>query len=136
MTRSIFRFALVAILAIPAAACTTVAPDAGGVQAITQACLVDATVRPQLDVLLAVPGLATPAERVTVADARLVIDPVCANPSGTFAANTATAFAGATGQIAALVEQLAARKTKVPVPAPVASAVKVSVARIPYIVSV
>ena len=133
MFRSVSKFLVVAALAVCAAACTTVAPDATGVAAIQNACAVDAGLRPTVDVLLA---FATPQEKATVVGARAVIDPVCANPSGTFEANTVAAVTGASAQIVGLLTTLQERKAHPPSPAPAASAVKVVMSRTPGLVSV
>lgn len=106
-----FRFALAVAAAIACAACTALAPDAGGVVAIQNACAVDAGLRPTVTVLLA---FATPQEQATVAGARAVIDPVCANPGGAYQANTIAAVTGASAQIVGLVAELQARKAQPP----------------------
>ena len=120
--RSIFRSlataaALLACAAITACAAFTAAPGAAQVAAIQSACIVDATVRPTLDVLLV---LATPAENDAVKLARAAIDPVCANPTAPLAADAATTFAESTAQIANVLGSLQARK-KTAAPAPAAS---------------
>ena len=76
------RFALFVLAAFAAfffSACTTV-PTSNEVALIQNACNVDATLRPTVTALLAVPGLATPEEVLIVNTARSAIDPICANP--------------------------------------------------------
>lgn len=112
MKRFLLSIALAAASAVVLAtlpACTTV-PAANQVQAIQNACAVDAGIRPTVTVLLAVPGLAKPEQIAAVAAARAVIDPICANPIGTPQANAAAALAGATGQILAIVTDLQAKR--------------------------
>lgn len=87
------------------------APTAGGVQAIQNACAIDAGIRPTVSVLLV---LATPQEAAAVAGARAVIDPVCANPSGSYEANTISAVTAASAQVLSVVTTLQARKSHPP----------------------
>lgn len=123
---SLLMLAASAVMALSACAG---APTATGVQAIQNACALDAGLRPTVTLLIA---FATPQEAAAVTAARAVIDPVCANPSGTYEANTVAAVSGAAGQILAVVTELKARQGKSPTPAPAASAV-VSVAVIPRV---
>ena len=95
-----------------APAALTAAPSADQVQAIQNACAIDAGIRPSVTVLLAVPGLATVQEVTAVTAARAVIDPICANPSGSVQANTLAVLTGATGNVLAIVTQLQARKAE------------------------
>jgi hypothetical protein len=111
-------FACVAALAITACgtsgtapAALTAAPSADQVVAIQNACAIDAGIRPTVTALLTVPGLATVQEVAAVTAARAVIDPICANPSGSVQANTLAVLTGATGNVLAIVTQLQARKS-------------------------
>lgn len=82
-------------IVIALAACTG-APTAPEVQAIQNACAVDAGLRPSVSALLI---FATPAEVTAIQAARAVIDPICANPSGTPSANAISAITAATAQV-------------------------------------
>ncbi len=108
------RLSILAVIAL--AACTTtggqVAPNAQMVQQIQQACLVDAGVRPIVTALLAVPNLATVQEIAAVAAARQVIDPICANPSGSVQANTLTILTQNINTVTNLLGTLNARQSK------------------------
>jgi len=105
------KITLSCVFAIALCACTTT-PTANQVAAITNACAIDAGIRPTITELLAIPGLATPAEITAVATARAVIDPICANPSATPQANALAALTGASAQVIAIVTTLQARKGK------------------------
>jgi hypothetical protein len=85
-------------------------PTASQVQAIENACAIDAGIRPIVTELLAVPGLATPAESLAVSTARNIIDPICANPSASPKANTLAALTGASMNIVNIVTALKARQ--------------------------
>lgn len=85
------------------------APSQTQAQQIQTACAIDAGLRPSIDVLLAVPGVAQPNEVAAIGVARSVIDPVCANPGGTYQANTITAFTAATAQVAGILTKLQGR---------------------------
>lgn len=119
---------LAAIACMALAACAG-APTAGGVAAIQNACAIDAGIRPTVSALLV---FATPQEAAAVTAARAVIDPVCANPSGSYEANTVAAVTAASAQVLGVVATLQARKSHPPSPAPAASTV-VSVALIPRV---
>ncbi len=120
--KKFFLFLAAAVLALAFAACTTTgAPNATQVQAIQQACAIDAGVRPSVTVLLSIPGLATVQEVAAVAAARAVIDPICANPAGSVQANSLAVLSSATGQVTSILIQLQARKAGA-VPAPAAAA--------------
>ena len=120
--KKFFLFLAAAVLALAFAACTTTgAPNATQVQAMQQACAIDAGVRPSVTVLLSIPGLATVQEVAAVAAARAVIDPICANPAGSAQANSLAVLSSATGQVTSILIQLQARKAG-SVPAPVAAA--------------
>jgi hypothetical protein len=99
------------LIALVLCACTTT-PTANQVAAITNACAIDAGIRPTVTELLAIPGLATPQEVAAVVAARAVIDPICANPSATPQANALAALTGASAQVIAIVTTLQARKAK------------------------
>ncbi len=107
--RYLSLFAGVSLLTF--AGCVT-APTANQVAAITNACAIDTGIRPTITALLAIPGLATPAEIAAVTAARAVIDPICANPSATPQANALAALTGASAQVIAIVTTLQERKTK------------------------
>ena len=100
---------LSATAAFVLSACTTV-PTQDQVNLIKNACNVDATIRPTVTALLAVPGLATPAEAQAITVARAAIDPICANPEGTPAANAQAILANQTGNILGIIATLQARK--------------------------
>jgi len=100
---------LAAILLIPLNGCSTT-PTQNEIAAITNACAIDSGIRPIVTELLAVPGLATPAESLAVTTARAVIDPICANPSATPQANALSALTGASAQIIGIVTVLKARQ--------------------------
>lgn len=105
--KKLFAFYLAcAVLAL--AACAT-APGAAQVQQIQTSCAVDAGLRPTVDVLLAVPGLATAEEVAAIGAARAVIDPICANPAGSVQANALAAFSGATVRLVNIAAQLQSR---------------------------
>jgi len=108
--KKLFAMAFGLVLSVIAACTSTGAPDSRQVQAIQNACAVDAGVRPVVTVLLATPGLATPDEVAAVAAARAVIDPVCSNPAGSVQANAIAAVTGASAQIVGIVTQLQARQ--------------------------
>ena len=114
-------FAIAAIMAL--AACSTTGPagtpDASQVAQIQMACAVDAGLRPQVTVLISLPGVATPEAIAAVVAARGVIDTVCANPAGSVQANALAAFSGATATVLGFIAQ-----SKMPKPAatPAASA--------------
>ena len=101
---------LATLLALSLAACTTV-PTTDQVAMIQNACNIDATIRPTVTALLAVPGLATPEENLAVQAARDAIDPICANPTGTPAANAQAILAKQTGNIIGIIAALQARKS-------------------------
>lgn len=105
------------------------APTAGGVAAIQNACAIDAGLRPTVSALLI---FATPQEVAAVGAARAVIDPVCANPNGTYEANTVAAVTAASAQVLGVLAELKSRQGHPPSPAPAASAV-VSLALIPRV---
>ena len=110
------RFALFVLAAFAAfffSACTTV-PTSNEVALIQNACNVDATLRPTVTALLAVPGLATPEEVLIVNTARSAIDPICANPTGTPAANAQAILATQTGNIIGIITALQTRKAASP----------------------
>jgi hypothetical protein len=85
-------------------------PDARVVAAIQDSCNVDAAIRPTVTALLNVPGLATQQEVLIVDAARSVIDPICANPSGSVSANTQAILAANVGKIAGLIVTLQTRQ--------------------------
>jgi uncharacterized lipoprotein YajG len=91
------------------AGCATV-PTANQVVEIKMACSIDAGIRPTITALLAIPDLAKPEEVAVVGAARAIIDPICANPSGSLQEDALSAVAGATGQIVGIVTALQARK--------------------------
>lgn len=103
--------------------CSTVGgtPTDTQVAAIQNACNLDAAVRPTVTVLLEIPGLATVAEKAAIDGARTIIDPICANPSGSVQANALAALTGASGQIVAIVTKLQLRKAS-PTSPPASSA--------------
>ena len=123
----VFRTILLAVLAVlavlvtPACSGIGAAPPPNVVTAIQDACNADAVARPIANLVLATPGLATPADLAVVAAARSVIDPICANPGGSPVGNAAAAVLSASGQISAVVAQIQARKAAAP-PAKPASA--------------
>ena len=108
----------IAIASIAAAACLMLAacstpgaaPNAAQVSEIQTACAVDAGLRPTITGLLAIPNLATLDEVAAVTAARAVIDPICANPSGTVQAHAIAAVTSASAQVLGIVTQLQARK--------------------------
>ena len=112
------------------AACAGTPTAAQAVQ-IQAACAVDAGIRPSVNVLLAVPGLATVQEVAAVTAARAVIDPVCANPSGSFEANTVSAFTAATTQVLTTLAELKSRQSAPP--APVKTSARDDIAHIPRV---
>ena len=99
----------------------TSTPTDSQVALIQNACAADAAIRPTVTVLLDVTGLATADEAAAVKAARAVIDPICANPSGSVQENALAAVTGASGQIVAIVTKLQTRKATAP-PAAAASA--------------
>lgn len=99
--------ALVSLAALCACASFTGVPDAAQVIAIQNACAIDAGIRPTVSLLMV---LATPAEALAVTDARAIIDPICANPTGSVQANTLAALSGASAQIVGVLTTLEARK--------------------------
>lgn len=96
-------------IAVCFAGCTT-PPTQTQVQQITNACAMDKGLRPSVDVLLAIPGLAKPEEIAAVAAARAIVDPICANPSAPFPADPTAQITQATATVAGLVVQIEARK--------------------------
>jgi hypothetical protein len=76
---------LVAILALGVAlvGCANMTPQQ--VNQVKLACATDAGLRPTVDVLLALPGVAKPEEVAAVVAARAIIDPICKNPDAPFA---------------------------------------------------
>ena len=108
----ILAISTLAISTLTACVSPQAAPNANQVAAIQNACAVDAGLRPTITVLLAVPGLAKVEEVEAVTAARAIIDPVCANPSGTVQANAIAAVTGASAQIIGIVTQLQLRQTK------------------------
>ena len=90
-------------------ACTTV-PTADQVDQIQLACSADATARPIIDALVAVPGLATAAESEGIAAAHLAIDQICSNPASAPATNGLAILTAASGKITALIVTLQVRK--------------------------
>jgi len=130
MKKSLFSSLLsVAVCAVSVASaamlggCSTLTgtPTDSQVAIIQNACAVDAGVRPTVTALLAIGGLATADETAAVTAARALIDPICANPSGSVQANALAVVTGATGQIVAIVTKLQARKAAAP-PAAASSA--------------
>lgn len=111
--KHILLIALAASAAFFMPACTTL-PSQNQVTLIQNACNVDATIRPTVTALLAVPGLATPEENLVVQAARDAIDPICANPTGTPAANAQAILAKQTGNIIGVITALQARKGSPP----------------------
>lgn len=107
---STLLFACLAAAVMGLTACAG-APTAGGVAVIQNACAIDAGIRPTVSVLLV---LATPQESAAVTAARAVIDPVCANPSGSYEANTISAVTAASAQVLSVVTTLQARKAHAP----------------------
>ena len=105
-----------ACAALALAACAT-APDASQVQQIQTACAVDAGLRPTVTAMMAVPGLVQPAEDAAIVAARAVIDPICANPSGTPQANAISILVSANAQLVGIVTQIQARKMAAESPA-------------------
>lgn len=55
-------------------------PTPGQVNQIKVACAADAGLRPSVDLLLSLPGLAKPEEVLAITSARVIIDPICKNP--------------------------------------------------------
>ena len=76
--------ALLAGIVFVLGACTT-PPPADIIAAIQNACVIDAGIRPTITAL---EPLATPFQVLIIKSARSVIDPICANPSGSVQANT------------------------------------------------
>lgn len=105
------KIALACFTAVALCACATT-PTANQVAAITNACAIDAGLRPTVTLLMAVPGLATPPESAAIVAARAIIDPICANPSATPQANTLTLLTSASAQVIGIVTTLQARKAK------------------------
>lgn len=108
--KHILAITIIAILALSGCASMGGTPDANQVQQIQTACAVDAGIRPTVTALLALPGLAKPEEIAAVVAARAVIDPICANPSGSIQANAIAAVTSASAQVIGIVAQLQARK--------------------------
>lgn len=79
-------------------------------QQIANACAVDRGLRPSVDVLLAIPGLAKPEEVTAVVAARAIIDPICANPSQPFPTDPTAQISQATATMAGVLVQLETRK--------------------------
>lgn len=97
---------LLSIAAIVLGACTTPQP-ADVVVAIQNACVIDAGIRPTVTAL---EPFATPAEVLAINSARSVIDPICANPSGSVQANTLTILATNIGNIQGIIIALQTRQ--------------------------
>lgn len=108
MKKIIFGTILVALSALVLSACQ---PDAAQVALITNACNADKSIRPTIDLLLV---LATPAQNDAIKTARLVIDPVCANPAADVEANVILAFNGAVAKVLEVKAQLDAVKAGAP----------------------
>lgn len=100
MLRNTLLAGLVAISALALNACK---PDAAQVALITNACNADAAIRPSINLLLV---LATPVQAQAVQAARLVIDPVCANPSADVETNVILAFNAAVAKVLEVKGQL------------------------------
>lgn len=79
-------------------------------QAIQNACAVDKGLRPSVDLLLAIPGLAKPEELAAITTARAIIDPICANPAGPFTLDPQAELTRATATVMGLAVQLEQRK--------------------------
>ena len=90
---------------------STAPPTSAQVQEITNACAIDAGVRPAVTALEA---LATPAEVAGITAARAIIDPICANPSATSQTDAITAFTAAVTQVVGYEATLSARKAATP----------------------
>lgn len=91
------------------AGCAT-APTVTQVQAIQNACAIDAGIRPIVLELQAIPGLVQPAENLAITAARGIIDPICANPAASPQANTLAALTGASAQIVGIVSSVKQRQ--------------------------
>ena len=97
---------LLAGIAICLGACTT-PPPSDIVAGIQNACFIDASIRPSVNAL---EPLATIQEVQAISAARAVIDPICANPSGSVQANTLTILATNIGNIQGILISLQTRK--------------------------
>ncbi len=94
--------ALLAGIVLVLGACTT-PPPADIIAAIQNACVIDAGLRPTITAL---EPLATPFQVLIIKSARSVIDPICANPSGSVQANTLTILATNIGNIQGVIVAL------------------------------
>jgi hypothetical protein len=100
------------MVAICLGACTT-PPTSTQANQIRMACAADAGIRPSVDILLAIPGLAKPEEVAAVVAARAVIDPICKDPSAPFAGGDPyVAISQASGTLAGVLVQLETRKAQ------------------------
>lgn len=92
------------------AACTT-PPTPGQQSQIRMACAADAGIRPSVDVMLMIPGLAKPEEVAAVVAARAIIDPICKDPAAPFAGGDPyVAVTQASASVAGVLVQVESRK--------------------------
>lgn len=82
-------------------------PTTSQVTAITNACAIDAGLRPVVTELL---PMANATETSVITAARAVIDPICANPSAAPQTNAISAVTGAAAEIVNIVSQIKARQ--------------------------
>lgn len=88
-------------------------PTPAQVNAVRMACAADAGIRPSVDVMLAIPGLAKPDEVAAVIAARGIIDPICKAPDAPFAGGDPyVAVSQASGTIAGILVQVQRRKAE------------------------
>ena len=98
--------ALLAVGTLALGACTS-PPTQNEINIITNACNVDAAIRP---LVTALAPLANPEEILAVTTARGVIDPICANPAGSVASNTVAVLSSNVATIQTVLGKLQARK--------------------------